>query len=128
MRNSLRRLIYDADAMAKAQLEAQRLTGIDALFAYFDALVIPEAFGCKINFSSSVPAVEPIPINSVADVEALHVPDVHTSCRFPLTYSLIEKLAKTPGREVPVSSRDGRPLHHLRQNLWRGEDDGSHHT
>jgi len=97
-----RRLIYDADAMAKAQLEAQRLTGIDALFAYFDSLVVPEAFGCEINFSLSVPAVEPIPINSAADVEALHMPDVHKSCRFLLTYSLIEKLAKAPGREVPI--------------------------
>ncbi len=96
------KLIYDVDAMAKAQAEAQRLTGIDALFGYFDALVIPQAFGCALNFSGPIPAAEAIPINSIADVEALCLPDVRKDGRFPLTYGMIERLAQQPRRDVPI--------------------------
>ncbi len=98
----LKTLMYDADAAAKAQVDAQGEVGYDALFAYIDALFVPEAFGCGIKFTSSGPSVEPLDMTSPADVEALRTPHVRKDGRLPLIADLIEKLVKVPGREVPV--------------------------
>lgn len=98
----LQTLIYDADAMAKAQVDAQGIVGHDALFAYIDALFIPEAFGCAINFTSSGPVAEPLVLSNAADIEALPVPDVRKDGRLPLVLALVEKLVRVPAREVPV--------------------------
>jgi MtaA/CmuA family methyltransferase len=99
----LKILMYDAEATAKAHLDAQREIGHDALFAYMDALYVPEAFGCRINFLSSGPVdAEPMALSAAADVEALPDPDVHKDGRLPLILSVVEKLVKAPGREVPV--------------------------
>lgn len=96
------KLIYDVDAMTKAQIEAQRMTGIDAIYGYFDALIIPQAFGCGLNFSGPIPAAEPIPINSVAEIEAMGVPDVRRDFRFPLTLQVVDRLVKLEGRDAPI--------------------------
>ena len=95
-------LIRDLDAMANAQVNAQKAVGHDALFAYVDALYIPEAFGCSINFSSSPASVEPLDLKNEADVEVLHSPDVLKDGRLPLILALVEKLAQSPSRELPV--------------------------
>jgi uroporphyrinogen decarboxylase len=96
------KLIYDVETMTRAQAEAQRLTGIDAIFGYFDALVIPQAFGCGLNFASAPPAAEPIALHGIADVEALRAPDVRREFRFPLTLEMVHRLAELPGRDAPV--------------------------
>ncbi len=67
-----------------------------------DALYVPEAFGCGISFTSSGPSAEPLAISSEADVEALPTPDVLHDGRLPVISALVEKLAKVPGRDVPV--------------------------
>ncbi len=95
-------LMYDADAMAKAQIEAQKLVGHDALFGYMDALFIPEAFGCGISFTSSGPSAEPLDISDEADVEALPMPDIYHDGRLPTIQTFVAKLVNAPGREVPV--------------------------
>lgn len=101
----LKALICDAEAMAKAQIDAQRVLGHDALFAYFESLYIPEAFGCSISFLSSG-AVDTVPldIQSEADIDALPFPDVRHDGRLPLILSFAEKLVQLPEREVPVLS------------------------
>jgi len=96
------KLIYDVDAITSAQMLAQQATGIDAVYGYFDALVIPQAFGCGLNFSGPIPAAEAIAINSVAEVEAMQAPDVRREHRFPLTLDVVGRLAKLEGRDFPV--------------------------
>ena len=101
----LKTLIYDGGAIAKAHLDAQRAMGYDALFAYIDALYIPESFGCTVFFLSSGGAdVTPIDLKTEADVDALPLPDIRKDGRLPLILDVVEKLVNTPGRGVPVLS------------------------
>ena len=98
----LKTLMHDGDAAANAQVEAQRVVGHDALFAYVDALFVPEAFGCAIRFTSSGPGVEPLQLSGEADVESLPDPDMRIDGRMAVILALVEKLVKAPGRQVPV--------------------------
>jgi len=98
----LQTLLFDARAMAKAQLQAQEEVGHDALFAYCDALYIPEAFGCPLVFRSSGPDVEPLEINSKEEIRSIPVPDCGKVGRLPLHLELAEALVRLPGRQVPV--------------------------
>jgi len=101
----LKSLIYDANAMAKAQIEAQKAVGHDALFAYIDALYIPEAFGCGMGFLSSGAAdAVPLDLKTVEDVDALRDPDVRKDGRLPLMLRFAEQLVQAPSRVVPVLS------------------------
>ena len=98
----LQTLLFDAGAMAKAQVRAQEAIGHDALFAYCDALYIPEAFGCPLVFRSSGPDVEALEINGEEDIRSLPVPDCSRDGRLPLLLELAEALVRLPGRKVPV--------------------------
>jgi MtaA/CmuA family methyltransferase len=99
----LKQLIYDADAMVKAHIDAQKLLGYDALYAYIDALYVPEAFGCEVAFLSSGGAdAVPLDLKTEADVDALPLPDIRKDGRLPLILRVVEKLVNTAGREVPV--------------------------
>ena len=98
----LKTLMHDGEAAANAQVEAQRVVGHDALFAYVDALFVPEAFGCAIRFTSSGPGVEPLQLSGEADVESLPDPDMRIDGRMAVILALVEKLVKAPGRQVPV--------------------------
>ena len=100
----LQKLLSDAEAMAKAHVTCQEEVGYDALFAYCDALYIPEAFGCPVVFRSSWPDVEPLEINSEEDVRSLPDPDCLRDGRLPVLLKLAEKLVRLPGRKVPVLS------------------------
>ena len=99
----LKTLIYDADAMVKAQIDAQKAVGHDALFAYIDPLYIPESFGCHLAFLSSGGAdAIPLDLKTEADIDALPFPDIRRDGRLPLILSLVERLVNSPGRAVPV--------------------------
>ena len=99
----LKALIYDADAMVKAHLDAQKAVGYDALFAYIDPLYIPESFGCQLAFLSSGAAdAVPLDLKTEADVDALRFPDIKKDSRLPLILSVVEKLVNSLGRTVPV--------------------------
>jgi uroporphyrinogen decarboxylase len=98
----LQTLLFDAGAMAKAQVRAQEAVGHDALFAYCDALYIPEAFGCPLVFRSSGPDVEPLEINGEEDIRSLPDPDCRRDGRLPLHLELAEALVRLRGRQVPV--------------------------
>jgi MtaA/CmuA family methyltransferase len=99
----LKTLIYDAEAMVNAQINAQKALGHDAFFAYIDPLYIPVAFGCSIGFLSSGAAdAVPLDLQSETDIDALPTPDVRRDGRLPLILSVAEHLVESPGREVPV--------------------------
>jgi MtaA/CmuA family methyltransferase len=100
----LKELLFDPEAIVKAQIEAQAAVGFDAFFAYLDALYIPEAFGCPLLFFSSGLNVAPLDIQNEKDVEELPTPDIWKDGRLPLILSVVEKLVRFPKREVPVLS------------------------
>jgi MtaA/CmuA family methyltransferase len=100
----LKDLFYDPEAIVRAQIEAQRTIGYDALFAYTDALYIPEAFGCPIVFRPSGADATPLEINTEEDVKALPVPNIRRDGRLPLLLNVAEQLARLPERGVPVLS------------------------
>ncbi len=98
-----RELMYDGQAMVQANIAAQKAVNYDALFAYSDALFIPEAFGCSIEFLSSGTAAVPLTVQNEADVDALPTPDIHQG-RLPLMLDVASKLVEAPERDVPVLS------------------------
>jgi MtaA/CmuA family methyltransferase len=100
----LKHLFYDSEAIVRAQIHAQKTVGYDALFAYTDALYIPEAFGCPIVFRPSGVDVSPLEIENEEDVNAIPIPNIRRDGRLPLLLDVAEQLAKWPGREVPVLS------------------------
>lgn len=106
----LKKLLYDSTAIVKAQIEAQRAVGYDALFAYIDPLYVPEAFGCPLLLRSSGADVFPLEINNKEDVDRLPIPDVREDGRFPLILKVAEQLVHFPGREVPVLGLMEGPL------------------
>ncbi len=94
----------DPEAMAKAQIAAQKAVGYDALFVYcFDPQFIPEAFGCSlVSLSSGVLVPSPLDLKSEEDVKALPIPDVRKNGRLPVMLELAERLVGLPGRAIPV--------------------------
>jgi len=100
----LKDLFYDPEAIVRAQIHAQKTIGYDALFAYTDALYIPEAFGCPIVFRPSGADISPLEIENEEDVKAIPIPNIRRDGRLPLLLNVAEQLAKWPEREVPVLS------------------------
>ncbi|RPJ10638.1 MAG: hypothetical protein EHM36_03065, partial [Deltaproteobacteria bacterium] len=98
----LKELIATPEAIVRAQIEAQKAVGYDALFAYIDPLYIPEAFGCPLVFLSSGPDVSPLSIKNEDDVEALSIPDIRRDGRLPVILKVAGELARIPERQVPV--------------------------
>ena len=100
-----RQFIYDSEAIVKGQIDAQKAVGHDALFAYIDPLYIPEAFGCSLVFLSSGSAdASPLDLKNEDDVKALPIPDIRKNGRIPLILKVVEKLVRSPEREIPVLS------------------------
>jgi len=106
----LKGLLYDSTAIVKAQIEAQRAVGYDALFAYIDPLYVPEAFGCPLLLRSSGADVSPLEINDKEDVNLLPIPDIRVDGRLPLILRVAEQLVHFPEREVPVLGLMEGPL------------------
>jgi MtaA/CmuA family methyltransferase len=98
----LKELLFSPEAFVKAQINAQKEIGYDALFAYLDALYIPEAFGCPLVFRSSGADVSPMEIKNEADVRALPKVDIRKDGRLPIILNVAEQLVRFPEREVPV--------------------------
>jgi MtaA/CmuA family methyltransferase len=42
-------IFANGEALAAAHLDVQRRAGYDAVYTYFDALAVPEAFGCRVE-------------------------------------------------------------------------------
>jgi MtaA/CmuA family methyltransferase len=98
----LKELLFSPEAFVKAQINAQKEIGYDALFAYLDALYIPEAFGCPLVFRSSGADVSPLEIKNEEAVKALSKVDIRKDGRLPILLSVAEQLVRLPEREVPV--------------------------
>lgn len=99
---SIKELFYNPEAMIKAQVRAQKAIGYDALFCYYDAFYIPQAFGCSLIFLSGGADVSPLEINDEEDVKAIPLPDIRKDGRLPLILDFAKGLVGLPDREVPV--------------------------
>ncbi len=123
----LRTLLFDAGVMAKAQVRAQEAIGHDALFAYCDALYIPEAFGCPLVFRSSGPDVEPLEINGEEDIRSLPVPDCSRRRTAAPRLGAGRNAGPASGPGSACSWSRGRPIHKLLSNPGGGKtDEGPH--
>ncbi len=100
----VKELLFDPEAFAQAHIRAQKEIGYDALFAYLEGLCIPEAFGCPLVFRPSGLDVTPLELKDEADVKALPEVDIRRDGRLPILLKAVEKLVRSPEREVPVLS------------------------
>lgn len=92
------------DLIVESQLWARDLIGIDALYPIPDALVIAEAFGCKVRFSETGPIVDPLPlrIETTGDIDKINFPDSKKAGRFPLILKAVSKLKQAAGEDIPL--------------------------
>lgn len=93
------RLFNDSAALVEAQKSVHGLVGQDALLAYFDALFIPEAYGCELRFLETGPLVRPLPFSRIADLG----PSMDEG-RLPVVLDAISGLAVYAGGDVPVGT------------------------
>ena len=93
------RLLNDAGALVEAQRAAHGLVGQDVLFAYFDPLFVPEAYGCGLRFLETGPLVEPQPFERIAG----RAPRVDDG-RLPVVLEAISGLAEYGDGRIPVGT------------------------
>ena len=92
-------LLYDPGALAGAHWKAQEAIGHDAVLAYFDALHVPEAYGCELRFLETGPLVNPLPFPEAA----ARTPEL-SSGRLPVVLETVSRLSELAGGRVAVGT------------------------
>lgn len=93
----------DSTAMARAQIDAQKLVGQDALVAQSDGYYMAEALGMTtLRRPNTTPAPASWPLTELAQVDALTVPDPRRDGRMPVYLGAIRQLRDAAGDELAV--------------------------
>lgn len=100
----LSELAKDPKGIVDAQVRAREAVGHDALFAYADALFVPEAFGCQIRYPAAGPLAEPLPFKPVTleDIDRIPVPDPRNGGRLPIIHEVVRGLSAYGRGDIPV--------------------------
>ena len=91
------------EVLAAAHLEVQRQTGYDAVYTYFDALAMPEAFGCRVVLKEfGGPSIaEELPLEGGGMLDR-PVPDPRRDGRLPEILKAASILAERTRGSLPV--------------------------
>lgn len=92
------------DVLAEAQLAVQAVAGYDALYAYFDPLALPEAFGCRVvlNEFGGPSVAEELTLGGPDGVIERAVPDPRGDGRLPEVLKATAILAERAAGRLPV--------------------------
>lgn len=92
------------EALAAAHLDVQRRAGHDAVYTYFDALAVPEAFGCRVELKEfgGPSVVDELPVEGSGGVLDRPVPDPRRDGRLPEILKAASILAERTGKSLPV--------------------------
>ena len=99
-----------AELMAKGQLEAWRLYGMDLINTGPGLSGIAEAIGCKLAFPDNTAYVVEQPVNTRDDLDRLKIPDPFRDGRLPLFLEATRKVLDEVGASVPVSLTTAGPF------------------
>ncbi|HYB75079.1 MAG TPA: uroporphyrinogen decarboxylase family protein [Candidatus Sulfotelmatobacter sp.] len=92
------------EALAAAHLDVQGRAGYDAVYTYFDALVVPEAFGCRValNDFGGPSIAKELPLEGTGGVLARPIPDPRRDGRLPEILKAASILAERSRGSLPV--------------------------
>jgi uroporphyrinogen decarboxylase len=99
-----------AELMAKGQLEAWRLYGMDLINTGPGLTGIAEAIGCELAFPDNTAYVVEHPVNTHDDLDRLKIPDPFRDGRLPLFLEATKKVLDEVGASVPVSLTTAGPF------------------
>ncbi|MFW5738500.1 MAG: uroporphyrinogen decarboxylase family protein, partial [Spirochaetota bacterium] len=93
----------DSTTMANAQIEAQSRVGQDMLVAQSDGYYMAEALGMTtLRRPNTTPAPASWPVDELAQIDALRIPDPRRGGRMPVYLGAVRQLRETAGDELAV--------------------------
>lgn len=92
------------EVLAAAHLDVQRRAGYDAVYTYFDALALPEAFGCRVVLKEfGGPSIaDELPLEGSGGVLDRPTPDPRRDGRLPEILKAASILAERVRGHLPV--------------------------
>ncbi len=101
----------DADTMARGQLTLHEQVGQDVIFLGCDNYYIAEGFGCVAELPpDETPHLLQPPLERIADVDDLDVPDPLTDGRMPVVLEATRLVRKAVGDEVAIRTPGTGPF------------------
>jgi len=108
---SVRDYVTDGAVIAGCQLNAQEHFQYDAVFAFADLCVEPEAIGCTLTYpADNYPHVKQPVMQSISDLDKLSVPDPLERGRMPEIIKAVKILKNACQGKVPVVAHALAPL------------------
>ena len=98
-RHSFVEMCTAPDLAVEVSLQPYRRFGFDAVIVFYDILFLAEAMGAPLQFTDAGPVFER-PLATLADVEALHEPDLRSADPKKGTGAILESLRRLRA-EVP---------------------------
>jgi len=101
----------DPEVMARGQLALYELLGQDIIFVGCDNYYIAEGFGCVAELpADETPHLLKPPLEQIADVDDLEVPDPLTDGRMPVMLEATRLVRKAVGDEVAIRTPGTGPF------------------
>ncbi|MGN6618278.1 MAG: uroporphyrinogen decarboxylase [Ilyomonas sp.] len=88
-------------------LQPVDIIGVDAAILFSDILVVPQAMGLEVQLIESKGPVLPEPIKTNADLQRIHVPDVHETLHY--VFNAIKLIKQELNDRVPLIGFAGAP-------------------
>ena len=97
------RYCSDSETLASAQLAAQKVVGQDALVAQSDGYYMAEGLGMETySRPGTTPAPRRWPIEDLAQIDSLRVPDPNTAGRMPVFLGAIKRMRAEVGDDLAI--------------------------
>ena len=108
----VRGLLSDAGTLSKAQLNAQKLFGSDAIVNIFDTSLEAEACGCRLDWSDkeAPPKVSSHPLSEGAAVASIDVNSIESRGRLPAVIEATKRMLLIKGKDMAVFAMMTGPL------------------
>lgn len=108
---SLKQFYTDPEVMVQAQLFLHELVGQDVIAIGADNFYIAEGFGCQTTRSEEeVPSLVKPPLERLADVYTLEVPDPEREGRMPVMLEALRLARKAVGNDAALRSPGTGPF------------------
>lgn len=101
------KLMKNPELACEVTLQPLRRYPLDAAILFSDILTIPDAMGCELDFATGEGPFFHKPINTVADIDALGIPDPEAD--LPYVTDAVRLIKKELDNAVPLIGFSGSP-------------------
>lgn len=101
------KLMKNPELACEVTLQPLRRYPLDAAILFSDILTIPDAMGCELDFATGEGPFFHKPINTVADIKALGVPDPEAT--MPYVTDAVRLIKRELNDEIPLIGFSGSP-------------------